>query len=81
MQFEEALKNSNAYKSLAKDADTGNVAHAYMFVSPDETALLSLAKLSGSACVSTSKAHTENHFRFIHLFMRVLLSKFYFALF
>ena len=46
MQFEEALKNSNAYKSLAKDADTGNVAHAYMFVSPDETALLSLAELS-----------------------------------
>lgn len=46
MQFEEALKNSNAYKSFAKDADSGNVAHAYMFVSPDETALLSLAELS-----------------------------------
>ena len=46
MQFEEALKNSNAYKSLAKDADTCNDAHAYMFVSPDETALLSLAELS-----------------------------------
>ena len=43
--FGDRLKNSAAYKSVERDIVSGNIAHAYMLVSPDGKATGSLIKL------------------------------------
>lgn len=43
--FGDRLKNSAAYKSVERDIISGNIAHAYMLVSPDGKATGSLIKL------------------------------------
>lgn len=69
IRFEQALRESAAYQSIKRDVDGGNLAHAYMIISPDGEAVKELLLLIGctvyckrGACMECADCNKVQHY-------------------